>query len=200
MPKRFSIVPALILPVALAGYSAALVAQESTSAVGEVAAQADAAVEDAILGLKVKTELLDKLGWEATRINVDVKTGTVWLTGKVKSRATIGTAEEIAKATAGVKELKNVLEVEGGAEKGKVAKAVEHAQREVDDAVLESRVKGNLLQQMGRVAFAVEVEANGGIVSLTGKLPDDLRHELALQTVAKVSGVTKVVDLLEVKK
>jgi osmotically-inducible protein OsmY len=185
--------------MALAAPFSALRAQDAASAVGEVATQADAAVEDALLGLKVKTALLDKLGWEATRINVDVKTGTVWLTGKVKSRATIGAAEEVAKATAGVKELKNVLEVEGASEKGKVAKVVEHAQREVDDAVLESRVKGNLLQQMGRVAFSIEVEANGGIVSLSGKVPDDLRHKLAVQTAERVSGVQKLVDLLEVK-
>jgi osmotically-inducible protein OsmY len=199
MPKNPKVLPALILPVALAGFALSVSAQESTSAVAEVAAQADAAVEDAILGLKVKTALLDKLGWEATRINVDVKTGTVWLTGKVKSRGTIGAAEEIAKAAEGVKELKNGLEVEGASEKGKVAQVVEHAQREVDDAVLESRVKGNLLQQMGRVAFSVEVEANGGIVSLTGHVPDELRHKLALQTAERVSGVKKLVDLIEIK-
>jgi osmotically-inducible protein OsmY len=172
-------------------------AQDEPSTAEAVVAQADAAVEDAILGLRIKTALLDKLGWEATRINVDVKTGTVWLTGKVRSRATIGTAEEIARATPGVKELKNVLALEAGADKGKVAKAVEHAQREVDDAVLESRVKGSLLQQMGRVGFSVEVEANGGVVTLSGKVPDGLRHKLALQTAARVSGVTKVVDLIE---
>jgi osmotically-inducible protein OsmY len=199
MPKNPKVLPALILPVALAGFALSVSAQESTSAVAEVAAQADAAVEDAILGLKVKTALLDKLGWEATRINVDVKTGTVWLTGKVKSRGTIGAAGEIAKAAEGVKELKNGLEVEGASDKGKVAQAVEHAQREVDDAVLESRVKGNLLQQMGRVAFSVEVEANGGIVSLTGHVPDELRHKLALQTAERVSGVKKLVDLIEIK-
>ena len=68
-----------------------------------------------------------------------------------------------------------------------------------ESAVLESRVKGNLLQQMGRVAFSVEVEANGGIVSLTGHVPDELRHKLALQTAERVSGVKKLVDLIEIK-
>jgi osmotically-inducible protein OsmY len=199
MSRRITIVPTLIVTLTLAAASAGIVMAQETSAVAEVAAQADAAVEDAILGLKVKTALLDKLGWEATRINVDVKTGTVWLTGKVKSRGTIGAAEEIAKTAEGVKELKNGLEVEGATDKGKVAQAVEHAQREVDDAVLESRVKGNLLQQMGRVAFSVEVEANGGIVSLTGHVPDELRHKLALQTAERVSGVKKLVDLIDIK-
>jgi osmotically-inducible protein OsmY len=199
MSRRIAFVPTLIVPLALAAAGAGLVKAQETSAVAEVAAQADSAVEDAILGLKVKTALLDKLGWEATRINVDVKTGTVWLTGKVKSRGTIGAAEEIAKAAEGVKELKNGLEVEGASEKGKVAQVVEHAQREVDDAVLESRVKGNLLQQMGRVAFSVEVEANGGIVSLTGHVPDELRHKLAVHTAERVSGVKKLVDLIEIK-
>ncbi len=195
MPRQFRFQLTLIaLPLLVA---AAARAQDQPSTAETIVAQADAAVEDAILGLKIKTALLDKLGWEATRVNVDVKTGTVWLTGKVKSRSSIGTAEEIAKATPGVKELKNVLELEAGADKGKVAKAVEHAQREVDDAVLESRVKGNLLQQMGRVAFSVEVEANGAVVTLSGHVPDELRHQLALQVAAKVSGVEKVVDLLE---
>lgn len=185
------------LPLLMLGVAETGRAQEP-SAAAQVVDRADQTVEDAVLGLKIKTSLLDKLGWEATRINVDVKTGTVWLTGKVKSRASIGTAGEIAKAAAGVTEVKNVLELErGDGEKGRVTKAVEHAQQEVDDAVLESRVKGNLLQQMGRVGFSVEVEANSGVVTLSGKVPDDLRHLLAVQTAAKVSGVAKVVDLLE---
>ena len=176
----------------------ATAAAQEPSAAAQVVEQADQTVEDALLGLKIKTSLLDKLGWEATRINIDVKTGTVWLTGKVKDRASIGTAGEIAKAAGGVKEVKNVLEVEGGSgDKSRVTKAVEHAQQEVDDAVLESRVKGNLLQQMGRVGFSVEVEANSGVITLSGKVPDDLRHKLALQTAEKVSGVKKVVDLIE---
>jgi osmotically-inducible protein OsmY len=50
---------------------------------------------------------------------------------------------------------------------------------------------------MGRVAFSVEVEANGGVVTLSGKVPDELRHKLALQTAERVSGVSKVVDLIK---
>ena len=148
-----------------------------------------------MLALEVKTALLDKIGWDATPIEVTAKTGTVWLTGKVKQRSAIGTAEEIAKATPGVKTVRNVLEQESN--KNTVSRAVEHAQREVDDAVLESRVKHHLLAEMGRVGFSIEVEANGGVVSLSGRVPDDLRHQLAVQTAERVSGVTKVVDLIK---
>lgn len=161
-----------------------------------VAAPADPEVEDAMLVLKVKTALLDKIGWEATPIQVTAKTGTVWLTGKVKARSAIGTAEEIARATEGVKVVRNVLEVES--DKNTMARAVEHAQREVDDAVLESRVKHHLLSQMGKVGFSVEVEANGGVVTLSGKVPDDLRRQLAVQTATAVTGVQKIVDLLRI--
>jgi osmotically-inducible protein OsmY len=182
--------------LALSAFVVPALAQEAPAAAAQAAAP-DPAVEDALLALEVKTALLDKIGWEATRVEVTAKTGTVWLTGKVKARSVIGTAEEIAKATPGVKVVRNVLELEQSTEKSSVTRAVEHAQQEVDDAVLESRVKGQLLQQMGKVGFSVEVEANSGIVTLTGKVPDELRHQLAVQTATAVSGVEKLVDLLK---
>ncbi len=192
----------LRLSIQLAGIGLALVVpplvgQESSPAATQAAAETpDPAVEDALLALNVKTALLDNIGWEATPIEVTAKTGTVWLTGKVTARSAIGTAEEIARATPGVKVVRNVLEMEAG-DKNSVTRTIEHGQQEVDDAVLESRVKGHLLQQMGRVGFSVEVEANSGIVTLTGKVPDELRHQLAMQTATAVSGVQKVVDLLK---
>jgi len=196
MSRRLAVTSILIL-LGLFFASPPTTAQETTPpAAAQSAAPADAAVDDAVLALQVKTALLDKLGWAATPIEVIARTGTVWLTGKVASRSTIDASEAIVKAMPDVKELHNVVVLEGGDDKNKVTKAVQHAQHEVDDAVLESRVKMHLLQEIGSVGFSVEVEATGGVVTLSGHVPDDLRHKLAVQVAGKVSGVQKLVDLL----
>ncbi|HPS78742.1 MAG TPA: BON domain-containing protein, partial [Thermoanaerobaculaceae bacterium] len=68
----------------------------------------------------------------------------------------------------------------------------------VADALLETRVKAKLLDQMGRPGFAIEVEATDGILSLSGQVADDDRRALAARIAREVSGVREVHDLLRV--
>jgi osmotically-inducible protein OsmY len=65
--------------------------------------------------------------------------------------------------------------------------------------MLESRVKLRLLDQMGLVAFNVEVEAVDGTVSLRGTLPDQDHRDIALRTAGHTKGVKKVLDILRVR-
>jgi osmotically-inducible protein OsmY len=76
---------------------------------------------------------------------------------------------------------------------------VDHVELEVQDAILEARLKKSLLAEIGRYALDVEIESSGGVVSLRGTLPDQERKTLALRTVEKASGVKKVIDLLHVR-
>ncbi len=158
-------------------------------------------VSDARLAREVQLALLEKLGQDALGVTVDAKRGRVRLFGAVDKRSTQELAEEVAEAVPGVQSVDNHLSArEASPESTAVGKAVGHAEREVDDAVLEMRVGRNLLEEIGRYALDLEVEATEGVVSLRGSLPDPERKTLALRTAEKTPGVKKVVDLLEVQR
>ena len=158
-------------------------------------------VSDARLEREVQLALLEKLGQDALGVTVDAQQGRVRLYGAVDKRSTQELAEEVAETVSGVRSVDNHLSArEEPPESTAVGKAVGHAEREVDDAVLEMRVGKNLLEEIGRYALDLEVEATGGVVSLRGSLPDPERKTLALRTAQETPGVKKVVDLLEVQR
>jgi len=158
-------------------------------------------VSDARLENAIRLALLEKLGRDGMGIKVDVDHGRAHLTGQVEKRSTQDLAEEVAKSVPGVQDVDDdVTNRDEAAPPGTpVAKAVGHAERKVDDAVLEMRVGKNLLEEIGRYALDLEVEVSDGVVSLRGTLPDRERKSLALKAAEGVSGVKKVIDLLKVQ-
>jgi hyperosmotically inducible protein len=68
----------------------------------------------------------------------------------------------------------------------------------VADALLETKVKVRLLEQLGKVAFDIEVEATDGVVSLSGTVPDAARRDLAGKIAKGTGGVKELHDLLKV--
>jgi hyperosmotically inducible protein len=157
-------------------------------------------VSDARLEREIRLVLLEKLGRDALGIKVDVDRGRTKLTGEVAKRSTQDLAEEVVKTVPGVRDVDDDLTNRDEAAPGTpVARAVGHAERKVDDAVLEMRVGKNLLEEIGRYALDLEVEASDGVVSLRGTLPDRERKSLALKAAEGTSGVTKVIDLLKVQ-
>ncbi len=160
----------------------------------------EADVSDARLEKAVRLALLQKLGQDALVVTVDVHDGRVHLLGQVDRRSTQDLAEEVAKAVPGVQGVDDdVTNREEAASGTPVTRVVGHAERKVDDAVLEIRVGKNLLEEIGRFALDIEVEVSDGVVSLRGTLPDRERKSLALKAARDVSGVTKVIDLLKVQ-
>lgn len=166
----------------------------------------DAEVNSAVLGFKVKLALLDKLGAEGLRIDVDTTGDRVVLSGQVKERASQELAKEIALGVQGVGSVDNRLTLRSAEARGSepdtpvgdaVGSAVGKAEREVGDATLETRIKTRLFQEIGRHAFDVEVEATDGEVTLRGTLPDRARERLALSTARGTPGVKKVIDLID---
>jgi len=153
------------------------------------------------LEAKVKLALLEKLGTDGLKVKVDIVGTKVILSGEVSKRSTEELAEEVALSVAGVKKVDNRLKVvaQGGAA-GPVERAVRDAAREVDDAMLESRVKLAIANEVGGRVTRIEVEATDGVVSLRGTVPDRERRDLAVRAAKGVPGVTKVVDLLKVRE
>ena len=162
-------------------------------------------VDDALLALKVKARLLDELGAGAFGIDVEVVGSTVILTGTVDERPTQELAEEVALAVHGVRSVRNKVALEKPEKEAssdtpvseEVAKGMSKAEREVRDAVVEVRVKRRLIEEIGRHALDLEVEASDGVVTLRGRLPDRERERLALRTARKTRGVDKVIDLID---
>ena len=157
-------------------------------------------LSDARLENAIRLALLEKLGRDGLGIKVDVDRGRAKLTGQVDKRSTQDLAEEVAKTVPGVQGVDDdVTNREEAAPGAPVARVVGHAERKVDDAVLEIRVGKNLLQEIGRYALDLEIEVSDGVASLRGTLPDRERKSLALRAARDVSGVSKVIDLLKVQ-
>jgi len=196
-PTPKALLSALFLGVLLSA-CASTVPTERSRAAAEGVREQD--VSDARLENAIRLALLEKLGQDGVGIKVDVDQGRTKLTGRVDKRSTQDLAEEVVKAVPGVRDVDNDLTNRDEAAPGTpVARAVGHAERKVDDAVLEIRVGKNLLAEIGRYALDLEVEASDGVISLRGTVPDRERKSLALKAAEGTSGVKKVIDLLKVQ-
>lgn len=154
-------------------------------------------VEDVLLATKVKASLLTDLGFDALGIDVTARGTEVTLAGTVDKRTTAEQSQAVAKAVDGVTRVHHHVEVEQKSSGTPVADAVAKGEREVADALLESKVKMALLSELGKNAFDLEVEATDGTVSLRGTVAETAHEKLALKTAEGCEGVTKVIDLIE---
>jgi osmotically-inducible protein OsmY len=163
-------------------------------------AAVDRSLSDASLEADIYVALLEKLGRDGLPIDVSVSDGRVILTGNVSQRSTQELAEEVVLSVPGVKNVDNrVSAPSGSAAQTAPGQAADHMDLEVQDGILEARVGKNLLAEIGRYTFDLEVEASGGVVSLRGTLPDQERKSIALRAAEKTPGVKKVIDLLRVR-
>jgi osmotically-inducible protein OsmY len=159
-------------------------------------------VAQALLVVRVHIALLQHLKDDALQVKVEVKGSAVELSGQVHARASQELAKQAALSVSGVREVSNRITLAPGGENGEapVSKAFGKVEREVADGLLEAKVKARLLEELGKVAFDIEVEATDGIVSLSGTVPDRARQQLAVSVAKSTKGVRELHDLLHVKK
>ena len=147
------------------------------------------------LGLRVKLELLQKLGVDGLRVSVEAEGGNVVLSGDVKKRATSELASEVARQVEGVAAVDNRIQVMGeGADS--VDKALAEAENELADAALETRVRLALVDRLGRDGFRIGTDAASGVVTL--EFPKEMerpRRRDAMKVARNVQGVVKIVSL-----
>lgn len=168
---------ASIFAASLIAVSTAPSAAEKTA--GEV-------VDDSWLHSKVKTELL---GHGSSNINIEVYQGVVQLAGFVDSEEERNNAEKRAAAVQGVKRVSNQLVVQP---------ASRSAGRALDDGVIATKVKSSLAENETTSAFRINVEVRSGEVLISGFVTSEAEREAAAQVAASVSGVTKVINGIDI--
>jgi osmotically-inducible protein OsmY len=176
-------------------------ATKAGSAIDRAMANVSHDVAEALLAARLRIALLEHLRSDGLGISIDVKDGAVVLTGKVSQHSSQELAEQVAASVEGVRSVKSrlELEVEQAPSASKVSRAVRRAESEVKDALLEAHVKARLIDELGSVAFAIEVEATDGVVSLAGTVPDATRRGLARDIARKTKGVVELHDLIHLK-
>ena len=111
--NQLRLVAAVLLGLALSGCTAAVIGGAAVGGyyVGKDERTAVQIAEDAAITAAVKTRFIADPDVRALDINVDTYESVVILQGKVVSREQRGAAEKIARATRGVKGVRNELTV-----------------------------------------------------------------------------------------
>jgi osmotically-inducible protein OsmY len=163
---------------------------------GTFGARADENQADWTTTLKVKLALLEKLGTDALKVDVDTNAGAVHLGGAVSKRETAELASTVTRSVAGVQSVDNDLEVRGTPDT--VGEAVGEGEKEVKDAMLESRVRLALIDKLGSDGFKIGTEAASGVVTL--EFPADLPASRRDQAKSAVGALDGVADVIWVEK
>lgn len=162
----------------------------------DVVAEVKKDVKDTSKTLEVKAVLTKHFGADAMNVDVAVDQGVVSLSGEVDERATLELSEEVVKSLDDVIVVHNFLSHTSDVDSA--SSFLVHAEIELRDAALETKVKGDLTANIGDTALDINVEACDGVVSLRGKVPDDERRDIAVRVASENGDVRRVIDLLEV--
>ena len=68
---------------------------------------------------------------------------------------------------------------------------------DIKNAAMETKVKHQLLTEIGANALKIEVEASDGVVSLRGTVPNAEVEKLAVRKAEHAGGVKRVINLLK---
>ncbi len=191
---------AVLLLTALTVFASGRAASGAPNAAAAQPAAGDSDVDRTLLELRVRTALLEKMGLPAADVSVKATLGEIWLLGTVKSDSASETAEDVAELVEGVKTVHNQIKVVDPHQVGEssATRAAEKVEHNLDDGLLELRLKSKLISELGRSAFRLEVESHGGVVNLSGTAPDQARRDLAIKVAERTAGVKKVIDLMKV--
>jgi hyperosmotically inducible periplasmic protein len=176
-------------------------AARAGSAIDKAWSTVQSQVADALLMTRIRVALLERLKEDGMRVTIEVRGGSVELSGQVEKAENVELAGRVAASVSGVRTVRSrvTLGAAGQILEPPIAHALGEAERAVANAVLEGNVKSRLLEELGKVAFDIEVEATNGVVTLSGTVPDGTREKLAVQIAKGTPGVKELHDLLKVK-
>jgi hyperosmotically inducible periplasmic protein len=178
--RRTIRVPVLMLSALVA--LTAFVACSTNRPIGE---QAD----DHLIASKVKAKLAADPEINPFNIDVDSVEGRVTLTGRVDDSETRHEAVKLARETAGVR---------GVTDRIRVSKEHETIGEHVDDVTITTKIKAKLAGDSILNAFAIDVDTNDGVVTLSGRVATTAARETAERIARDTQGVKGVHNDLKV--
>jgi osmotically-inducible protein OsmY len=179
-----------------AGLSLTAVAEEEISKADEWQGEA----HDAWIDGKIEVSYTLNRYLNPFAIDTEVENGVVTLTGEVDSQIDKDLAEEIAKVTEGVTEVRNELVVEAGTRDANERQYDDHRDFGdfVDDATITARVKYALIENDSTEGLSIDVDTRNGTVTLSGEVDNAQEKQLAEQVAGNVEGVEEVTSKLTV--
>jgi len=163
-------------------------------------AQSDAGITTA-----VKSKLAADDTVKAYRIDVDTKDKVVTLRGDVDTPVARDRAVELARATNGVRDVVDVLNLAPpAAATSGVADQARDAARDagnmIGDAGITAAVKTKMLADSTVGGLKIDVDTKDGVVSLIGNVTSAAEKRRALEIARETDGVKSVTDELKVKR
>jgi hyperosmotically inducible protein len=137
---------------------------------------------------------------KAAQIEVTTANGVVTLTGNVDSADAKARAIEIAKGTAGVVKVVDMIaarEASGGGDAPDPSRTIGEV---VTDAGITMSVKSKLLDDPQVKGLKIDVDTREGVVYLTGSVASDVEMQKAIQLAKDVKGVRDVKANLTIAK
>lgn len=165
--------------------------------------------EDAWITTKTKSALLVDDSVKGMQINVDTYQNVVTLQGKVESQAQAAQAQKLAAGIEGVKSVENKLMVAAAGETRGDARTdtrtdsggVAGRTGEIaSDAALTAKVKSAFLIDSEVKGLQINVDTQGGVVTLKGTVDSQAQAAKARQIAQNIEGVKSVNSQLAVKQ
>ncbi|QTH63755.1 BON domain-containing protein [Psychrosphaera ytuae] len=147
---------------------------------------------DAWLDGKAETILLMNTNLNSFDINTDVRKGVVTLTGDVNNEMERELAEELVMTLDGVKSVKNRLVIIDDNRDDNSNDST------LTDAKVEAVIETRYLLDSEVSALDIDVEAENGVVTLSGMVSSDTEHDLAIAIAENTDDVKRVIDDLQV--
>lgn len=170
----------------------------------EAEAEYKGALKDAWLDGRVETAFTLNRHLNPFTIDTRVKNGVAYLDGHVESDIDRDLAGEIAMSIDGVTKVENNLRVrsEEPSALDKVAKTTKSTTRglldTVDDATITAGVKTRLIANGNVKAMDINVDTDGKVVTLSGKVRSEEERQLAEQLALNVDSVAQVRNELKI--
>lgn len=169
---------------------------------------------DAGITTAVKAKLAADSTVRAYEIDVDTSNRIVTLTGEVETSVAKDQALQLARETDGVRDVIDKLRVgesaatagvldeedkaEGREAADRAGETADRAGEAVTDAGITGAVKAKLLADQAVSGLAIDVDTNGGIVTLSGEVNTRAEADQAVALARGTEGVSRVVDKLRV--
>ncbi|MFH2058070.1 MAG: BON domain-containing protein [Pseudomonadota bacterium] len=143
--------------------------------------------DDSVISSTVKSRMISDDFVKARYIDVDVLNGVVYLIGVIESASQKRMAADIARGVEGVRKVENQLVV-GKTSAGQI----------LDDSILTSKIKTELLKTADIRSNNVDVDTVNGVVTLTGIVSSYNEKNKILYIVQKISNDRSIKDNLSV--